>query len=171
MSIPVNSLCVECLFRKRLQMARNIGSEEKVRHGTLGFGVSEGKTKFAEHSEKMRALREHFRPELINRIDEIIVFEKLSREDVARIASMMLAEGEARIEALGVHATFDESVSKMLAACEDVETYGARPLRREISSKIEDAVSLWLLDGKICGGEHVRIFYDRELQFEKMDEK
>lgn len=152
-------------------MTTNIGSEEKVRHGTLGFGVGEGKTKFAEHSEKMRELREHFRPELINRIDEIIVFEKLTREDIARIASMMLAEVEARIEALGVHAIFDESVSKMLAACEDVETYGARPLRREISSKIEDAVSLWLLDGKIKSGERVRIFYDGELQFEKMGEE
>ena len=150
-------------------MTTNIGSEEKARHGTLGFGISEGRTKFAEHSEKMRELREHFRPELINRIDEIIVFEKLTREDVARIASMMLDEVEGRIEALGLHAVFDESVSRMLAACEDVETYGARPLRREISSKIEDAVSLWLLDGKIRDGERVRIFYDGELKFEKIE--
>ncbi len=147
-------------------MTTNIGSGE--RHGTLGFGVGEGKTKFAEHSARMRELREHFRPELINRIDEIIVFEKLSKQDVTRIAAMMLTEVEDRIAALGLHATFDESVSEMIASCEDVDTYGARPLRREISSKIEDAVSLWLLDGKIKEGEHVRIFYGEDgLSFAK----
>lgn len=140
-------------------MTTNIGSPVSEQAGELGFssgGNEEKKT--SERAGRMKRLRESFRPELINRIDEIIVFDRLSHEDIVSIAQMMLREVEGRIKALGITAQFDPSVAEMLASCESVKTYGARPLRREISSKIEDTFSLWMLDGKIREGDHVFVF-------------
>ena len=152
-------------------MTTNIGSQGSETKGSLGFASEAGseEKRMAERGERMRCLRESFRPELVNRIDEIIVFDKLSHESIASIAGMMLKDVEARIAALGISASFDGSVSEMLASCDSVERYGARPLRREISSKIEDAFSLWMLDGKIEEGDHVFVFaLDGGIDFIKM---
>ena len=117
----------------------------------------------------MKALREYFRPELINRIDEIIVFDRLSHENMLAIAERMLNEVASRIDSLGVKASFDPSVAGMIAACGDVKEYGARPLRREIFAKIEDPFSIWMLDGKIEAGDSVRVFAENgEIRFEKV---
>ena len=78
--------------------------------------------------------------------------------------------GLAVSDALGITAQFDPSVAQMLASCESVKTYGARPLRREISSKIEDAFSLWMLDGKIREGDHVLLFaVDGKIEYLKLE--
>jgi ATP-dependent Clp protease ATP-binding subunit ClpA len=80
----------------------------------------------------------------------------------------MLGEVGTRIAALGVEAEFDESVALMLADCADVKQYGARPLRREIFSKIEDAFSLWMLDGQLVPDDHVTVSAkDGKISFEK----
>jgi ATP-dependent Clp protease ATP-binding subunit ClpA len=72
------------------------------------------------------------------------------------------------MEALGISVCFDTSVSEMLAACGEVKQYGARPLRREIFTKIEDVFSLWMLDGKLIPGDRVRIFAENDaIRFEK----
>ena len=136
-------------------LTTNIGSSENEHGGVLGFSAQNGSVR--EREARMKALRGYFRPELINRIDEIIVFDPLSYESVLSIAQKMLSEVGMRIRALGVTADFDESVSRMLADCEDVKQYGARPLRREIFSKIEDAFSLWMLDGKLVPGDRVTV--------------
>jgi ATP-dependent Clp protease ATP-binding subunit ClpC len=136
-------------------LTTNIGSGEHEHGGVLGFSAQSGGVH--EREQRMKALKSYFRPELINRIDEIIVFGMLSHESVRAIARKMLADVGARIRALGVDADFDDSVSQMLADCEDVRQYGARPLRREIFSKIEDAFSLWMLDGKLVPGDRVTV--------------
>ncbi len=136
-------------------LTTNIGSEENHHSGVLGFSTQ--KESVHEREQRMQSLREYFRPELINRIDEIIVFDSLSRESVLAIARKMLVGVSERIGALGVYADFDESVCRMLADCEDISRYGARPLRREIFSKIEDAFSLWMLDGKLVPGDRVTV--------------
>ena len=136
-------------------LTTNIGSGEHERGGVLGFSAQNGSAH--EREQRMKSLREYFRPELINRIDEIIVFDALSRESVLSIARKMLADVGERIRALGVNAEFDESVCRMLADSADVAAYGARPLRREIFSKIEDAFSLWMLDGKLVPGDCVTV--------------
>ena len=141
-------------------MTTNIGTPASDIRGALGFSVdrAEGETRASERTERMKRLRESFRPELVNRIDEIIVFDRLSHESIVSIAGMMLRDVENRITALGISAHFDASVAEMLASCESVDAYGARPLRREISSKIEDAFSLWMLDGKIEEGDCIDVF-------------
>ena len=154
-------------------MTTNIGSPVAGGGGSLGFAsVSDenAEKKAAERAERMKRLREGFRPELVNRIDEIIVFDRLSHDDIVAIARMMIREVEGRITALGITAQFDPSVAQMLASCESVKTYGARPLRREISSKIEDAFSLWMLDGKIREGDHVLLFaVDGKIEYLKLE--
>ena len=153
-------------------MTTNIGTPASDAR-ELGFsgGNSSEEKHLSERTEHMKRLRESFRPELINRIDEIIVFDKLRHESLVSIAQMMLKAVEARIAALGITARFDSSVPEMLASCDSVGMYGARPLRREISSKIEDAFSLWMLDGKIGEGDHVLIFaVDGKIEYLKMAE-
>ena len=154
-------------------MTTNIGTPASDAR-ELGFsgGNSSEEKHLAERMEHMKRLRESFRPELINRIDEIIVFDKLRHESLVSIAQMMLKAVESRIAALGITARFDSSVPDMLASCDSVGMYGARPLRREISSKIEDAFSLWMLDGKIGEGDHVLIFaVDGKIEYLKMAEE
>jgi len=151
-------------------LTTNIGSGEGEHGGILGFSSQSMGNHESTHEreQRMKALREYFRPELINRIDEIIVFETLSHESILAIAKKMLAEVGERIGALGVETAFDESVALMLADCPDVKQYGARPLRREIFSKIEDAFSLWMLDGKLIPGDRVTVFAENgKIAFEK----
>ena len=154
-------------------MTTNIGSPVAEGGGTLGFtsiADENAEKKISERAERIKRLRESFRPELVNRIDEIIVFDRLSHDDIVSIAQMMIREVEERITTLGITAQFDPSVAEMLASCESVKTYGARPLRREISSKIEDAFSLWMLDGKIREGDHVFLFaVDGKVEYLKLE--
>ncbi len=149
-------------------LTTNIGSDENHHGGILGFSAQ--KESVHEREQRMKSLREYFRPELVNRIDEIIVFDSLSHESILAIAEKMLIQVSDRIRSLGVHADFDESVSRMLADCADVSRYGARPLRREIFSKIEDAFSLWMLDGKLVPGDAVTVSAkDGAITFEKQN--
>ena len=151
-------------------LTTNIGSGGTEHAGILGFSSkSDGSAESAhEREQRMKALREYFRPELINRIDEIIVFEELSHDSILAIAKKMLGEVGARIGTLGVETEFDESVALMLADCADVKQYGARPLRREIFSKIEDAFSLWMLDGQLVPGDRVTVSAENgEISFVK----
>ena len=150
-------------------LTTNIGSDASEKSGVIGFSARAGDAGMHERAQRMKALREYFRPELINRIDEIIVFDRLSNENMLAIAERMLNEVASRIDSLGVKASFDPSVAGMIAACGDVKEYGARPLRREIFAKIEDPFSIWMLDGKIEAGDSVRVFAENgEIRFEKV---
>lgn len=150
-------------------LTTNIGSDASEKSGVIGFSARVGDAGMHERAQRMKALREYFRPELINRIDEIIVFDRLSHENMLAIAERMLNEVASRIDSLGVKASFDPSVAGMIAACGDVKEYGARPLRREIFAKIEDPFSIWMLDGKIEAGDSVRVFAENgEIRFEKV---
>ena len=149
-------------------LTTNIGSGDNHHSGVLGFSTQNESAH--EREQRMQSLKEYFRPELINRIDEIIVFDSLSHESVLAIARKMLTDVGERIRLLGVNAVFDDSVSQMLAACADVKQYGARPLRREIFSRIEDAFSLWMLDGRLVPGDTVTVSAENgEISFEKQN--
>ncbi len=138
-------------------LTTNIGTTEREHTGVLGFSSSASARSEMEKDFRMRALRERFRPEFLNRIDEIIIFEKLSKENLIEIAKNMLADVQKRIRSIGIEAEFDVSVAEMIASHADVERYGARPLRREIFAKVEDAFSLWILEGKLHEGDKVFI--------------
>ena len=101
----------------------------------------------------MDELRQTFRPEFLNRIDDIIVFRALSEEDIREVARRMLRTVSARMETMGIHLdASDEAVAELAKEGFDPK-YGARPLRRAIQSKVEDAVAEKMLDGTLKEGD------------------
>jgi ATP-dependent Clp protease ATP-binding subunit ClpC len=115
----------------------------------------------------MSELKNVFRPEFLNRVDDIIVFNKLSQDEIKLIAKKMLDTLAQRLEKLNIKITFtDEAVTAIADAGFD-ENYGARPLRRSIQSKIEDALSEDMLEGKVKENSQVECdFKDNQFVFE-----
>lgn len=105
-------------------------------------------------------LKKTFRPEFLNRIDETIIFGKLSLSDVTKIAQKLLSELSQRLTDLGVTLSFTENTAKTVAGKGFDETYGARPIKRLITSEIEDKLSEMLLEGKIEKGGKYMCDYD-----------
>ena len=101
----------------------------------------------------MAALKQTFRPEFLNRIDEIVVFEQLSESAIQKIAALMLEEVKQRVLGMNINLEFDDSVINKLAKEGFDPAYGARPLRRAIQRTVEDALSNALLEGKLTAGD------------------
>lgn len=141
-------------------MTSNLGANELTkRSSTLGFSMNNGKeADRTEMKEKvMSHLKEAFRPEFINRVDEIIVFDRLTDENIRDIAVNMLKKVGERIEAIGVKVEFDDSAVEYLAREGTDPVYGARPLRRVITGKVEDSFAEGLLDGRFAKGDSVKV--------------
>lgn len=139
-------------------MTSNIGAKSITAAGTpLGFVPEEQKSADAQFAAVKAAviaeLRRTFRPEFLNRVDETIVFRRLSREDCAEIARRLLAQTVSRAAALGVTLEADEGCAVSLAERGYDVSYGARPLRRLIRGEVEDALATCLLDGTLASGD------------------
>ncbi len=104
----------------------------------------------------MSQLKEAFRPEFLNRVDDIIVFNKLSREEIKKITVGMLKNLSKRLEGLNITIEFTDPVVTKLSETGFDAIYGARPLRRIIQSKIEDTLSEKILDGSIKSGQKIK---------------
>jgi len=103
----------------------------------------------------MEALKDTFRPELLNRIDEIIVFHALEREDTRRITDLMVAQVVKRLKDRDIHITVSTEAMDLLAEKGFDPQYGARPLRRAIQRMMEDTLSEEILSGNIDFGDEV----------------
>ena len=145
-------------------MTSNIGAKALTAAGAkLGFSAEEHHDPDAEKAFEraketvMGELRQTFRPEFLNRIDDIIVFRSLSEEDIREVARRMLRTVSARMETMGIHLdASDEAVAELAKEGFDPK-YGARPLRRAIQSKVEDAVAEKMLDGTFQTGDTARL--------------
>ena len=133
--------------------ARNITGKRSK----LGFdagGEDDGKAEFEQIREAvMEEVKRIFKPEFLNRIDETIVFHKLSRENIKEICSKMLDMVKGRMGSLGIEMTVDESAIELLSEQGFDPIYGARPLRRKIQNVVEDPAAEKMLDGSIKTGE------------------
>jgi len=144
-------------------MTSNVGAKSiTAQSGTLGFTHEEDAKDDAAENEKVREavmaeLRRTFKPEFLNRIDETVVFRRLTEDDIAEIARRMLANTEKRIAELGVTLDADDAAVKKLAKAGFDPLYGARPLRRVIQNEVEDAVAEQMLEGKLTSGSHATI--------------
>ncbi len=138
-------------------MTSNVGAAAMSGSRSLGFSDTPAadNDKKASDARVMGALKQTFRPEFINRIDDIIIFNKLTEENIETIASLMLSEVGRRIADLGVTVQFDESVVKLVSREGFDELYGARPLRRAIVRMVEDSFSTEMLEGRIQAGASV----------------
>ncbi|HSX19804.1 MAG TPA: AAA family ATPase, partial [Gammaproteobacteria bacterium] len=120
-----------------------------------------------ESYEKMRAavlevVGQHFRPEFINRVDEIVVFEALTKEQIREIVDIQLATVIKRIAELGVHLTFTDAVKNKLAEAGYDPVFGARPLKRVIRQVIENPLAQKLLEGSFPDGTKVKVNVDND---------
>ncbi len=137
-------------------LTSNVGAAELRAGNTLGFTADQtAEDDKAKRERMMSALKSTFRPEFLNRIDDIIVFNSLQKEDIERIASLMLTDVVDRIEALGIAIEMHESVPELLAAEGFDLAYGARPLRRAVVRMVEDTFSTELLEGHIKAGDRI----------------
>ena len=148
-------------------MTSNIGAKSLTAAGTkLGFthpedtpGDDAEKQFQAARETVMAELRQTFRPEFLNRIDDIIVFRALTQDDIREVARRMLSTVSARMEAMGIHLDASEEAVAELAREGFDPKYGARPLRRCIQNQVEDAVAERMLDGSLKEGDvaHLRV--------------
>ena len=144
-------------------MTSNVGAKNITDKKTkLGFQHGEEATQDEISYEKIKEavmddLKKTFRPEFLNRIDDIIVFHQLTRDDIRKIAGNMMNTVKNRVKDLGVELDIDDSALDLLAEKGFDPVYGARPLRRTIQSNVEDAIAESLLDGTIKSGEKAKV--------------
>ena len=150
-------------------MTSNLGTGV-VEPETLGFiRDSKDKDSGARLRESIeQALKKSFRPEFLNRIDDIVVFDSIERNQLLRIVDIMVEDIKERMFNNGVQLEFSDEVREWIADEGYDAEYGARPLRRAIQRKIENPLSTMLLQGDFGEGSHVKIVLSQgELDFVK----
>jgi ATP-dependent Clp protease ATP-binding subunit ClpC len=148
----------------------NLGSELIQRNLSAPPGQ---KLSYEELKEKlMEILRRHFRPEFLNRIDEIIVFHALTKEQIKDIVKLQLERVKRMARGQGIELEFDESLVEHLAEVGYRPEFGARELRRKIQTEVENALAEEMLSGRLTRGDKVLVRYDGEKTvFEKITEQ
>ena len=136
-------------------MTSNLGSEEAKR-SPLGFGRSQENTLPSEE-ELRRHLLTRFRPEFLNRLDDVISFSPLGVKELSRIAEQQLCQVTRRAEGLGISLSYDPDVLRVLAESTAELSQGARPLRRLLAARIEDPLAVAILEGRLRSGDHAEI--------------
>jgi ATP-dependent Clp protease ATP-binding subunit ClpC len=140
-------------------MTSNVGADV-VKRGPMGFSTpifDESKYSQGEYANQLKRL---FRPEFLNRIDEIIVFDTLTKQEVQRIVMLLMNDITSRLVELGFSAELTEAAAAHLADIGYDANYGARPLRRLLQRRVENELSKRLLKGEYQTGDHVLIDYD-----------
>lgn len=140
-------------------MTSNLGSELIRRNTEVGFGVKEGLMEHSAMKEKIRkATSKHFKPEFINRLDDLVIFKALSKEALVPILDLELAKLTKRLTQKGIHLTIDEAVKTILAEKGYQPEMGARTLRRTVERELEDLLAeKLLLEGDEIGKIHALV--------------
>jgi len=141
-------------------MTANVGAEQITREaGSLGFLPARSRERDPAELEArvLRELRQTFRPEFLNRVDETLVFRQLGLEDLERIAGRMTADFAARLREKGVALRVEDGAAAALAELGYDPAYGARPLRRALRRVLEDPAAQMLLEGKLRPGDTLRL--------------
>ena len=152
-------------------MTSNVGAKSITDKRRLGFEQNENNEE-ADYkkikSSVMTELKRTFRPEFLNRVDDIIVFHQLSQEDIRLIASKMIDNLIARLSNLQVNLSVEDDVVAFISEAGFDKVYGARPLRRAIQNYMEDALAEKMLSGEIAAGDAVTArMKDEQIQFVK----
>jgi ATP-dependent Clp protease ATP-binding subunit ClpC len=145
-------------------MTSNIGARLITdEYRSLGFKRDDVTIEEGHNSIKNKViaeLKKAFKPEFLNRIDEIIVFKKLSQEEIEEIVKIIIIKVQNRLKDKGISLSFDESVYKAVALEGYDPVYGARPLKRAIQKRIEDYLSDLVLQGKLSGKEEKLMYFE-----------
>ena len=149
-------------------MTSNVGARMITDKNVLGFSKSENNKESQEKEyesikkDVMTELKKQFRPEFINRIDDIIVFHKLTDEDIKQIIEIMLKQVQTRLKEQNYIVEIDDSVKELVAKKGIDTNYGARPLKRAIQSNVEDKIAQAILDGKIIQNKKIKIIAEND---------
>ncbi|MCX7878451.1 MAG: ATP-dependent Clp protease ATP-binding subunit, partial [Ignavibacteria bacterium] len=157
-----------------LIMTSNIGTRDIKSIGSMGFSSPDENKHDKMKSQIEESVKKVFSPEFLNRIDDVITFRQLSKEDIFKIIDISTAELLKRISSLGIKFRFDDSAKEFLAEKGYDPKYGARPLRRAIQKYVEDPVSEEVLKGSFKEGSDILVTKSEnsdELRFEDMSGK
>ena len=140
-------------------LTSNVGAAITTEKNDYGY-VSEEKKEQDLKERIYEALKRKFSPEFLNRLDDIIVFKSLSREDCGKIVDVMLAKLRSRLAESGITLKVAQSATDLIINEGYDETYGARPLRRAIQRRIEDMLSEEIISGRIIRGDEITVYAD-----------
>lgn len=149
-------------------MTSNVGASTIKKQKTMGFSTAknEEQKQYDKMKENiMEELKSSFRPEFLNRIDDIIVFHQLEEKDLRQIVKLMLNSVEKRLEEQNIKIHFDDNAQSLLAKQGFDPTYGARPLRRTIMKTVEDEISEAILKGEISKDDKILVGVDENKKF------
>jgi len=161
-------------------MTSNLGTEYARKGGTLGFLRAEetGRDKDESHREIEKALKKTFRPEFLNRVDEVVIFNDLTLEDVERIVDLQMQEIAERMENQGLKVQLTDAARQWLAQEGFDPQFGARPLRRALQRHVESPLSIRLLRGDFQEGDLVVVdvgeeglVFERRMEWKELGEK
>ncbi len=152
-------------------MTSNVGAQMIRKGGPLGFTSGEDSAYNDMKTRVMEELKRTFRPEFLNRVDDMIVFHPLSEQDIGKIVELMSEDLRKRVEEYGLHFTLTDAARQFLSKEGYDPQYGARPLKRAMQRHIEDRLSEALLTGEIARGDHVEIDVDEKGQGLKVSRK
>jgi ATP-dependent Clp protease ATP-binding subunit ClpC len=137
-----------------------------VKRGPLGFATPEFDESKYSQSEYSNQLKRLFRPEFLNRIDEIIVFDSLTKLQIREIVMLLMNDISGRMQELGFSVELTDAAANYLGEAGYDPNYGARPLRRLLQRRVENELSKRLLRGEYATGDHVVVDYDAEQEGE-----
>jgi len=150
-----------------LIMTSNAGSRDISKGATIGFQTADASKSYESiRSRVMTELKRVFNPEFLNRIDEVITFNALEREHIAKIAELMLDETKKRLKENNIDLVFHQDAIDFIVEKGFDQHFGARHLRREIQRFIEDPIAEKMLDGSAYGNTVNVTLEDEELHFE-----
>lgn len=151
-------------------MTSNAGVADLPKNNNkLGFGTVEDANQSIK-DKLMEALKEKFKPEFINRVDVVVIFNSLKEEDIRKIASIMIANLNKKLKTQGISVGFNENAIKGLVTEGYSPVYGARPLKRVIEQKVEDKLAECLLSGEVVSGKKLEVDYKNgEFSFKSLD--
>jgi ATP-dependent Clp protease ATP-binding subunit ClpB len=153
-------------------MTSNIGSAHILEWASQAGRRADGPSGWDQVAERVKGeLRVHFRPEFLNRVDDIVVFRPLSREDLGRIVDLQLEHLRRLLGDRKIGLEVSPAAEQLVADLGYDPVYGARPLKRVIQSRIQNPVALELLEGRFGEGDTIRVdARDGQLSFEKQIE-
>ncbi|MDO5649220.1 MAG: ATP-dependent Clp protease ATP-binding subunit [Gallicola sp.] len=153
-------------------MTSNVGATSLERTKSLGFNTSKDveKEEYERNKEIINdELKNTFRPEFLNRVDDIIIFQNLNEKDVKKIAGLLLDEMIDRLESVDILAEYDNKLLAHISKTGFSKEYGARPLERVIRTSIENAMAEAILSGDISKEDHIQItLYRDKVKFKKI---
>ena len=155
-------------------MTSNVGVSSLNQKQTIGFETGNVEEKNKDRSKEIieGEVKEAFAPEFLNRLDEVIMFNPLSEENIGEITSLMLDKTRERLNNIDIDIEYDDEVVKLLAKEGFNDEYGARPLERHITKMIEDRLAEDILDGKLDRDAVIKLSAkDEELHFENIEKK